>query len=104
MGAVPFFDGDGRLSCYTKSLTRPEARKMTDWTRILDYEVPEFSQEAINKIRVIFLDSSLSEVDGAYQLLGTAQATAGFFYPQNRDGLAGGVTIISSVPRAPTWS
>jgi hypothetical protein len=82
VGAVPFFDGDGRLSCYYKTMTLPEARKMADWVKILDYEIPEYNQEAINKVRVIFLDSTLEEIEGTYQILGTAQATAGFFIPK----------------------
>ncbi len=81
IGAVPYFDGDGRLSCFTKNLAAPESRRLTDWTRILDYEVPEYNQEAINKIRVIFLDSKLEEIEGTHQVLGSANATAGFFMP-----------------------
>jgi hypothetical protein len=81
IGAVPYFDGDGRLSCFTKNLAAPESRRLTDWKKILDYEVPEYSQEAINKIRVIFLDSTLEEVEGTYQILGSANITAGFFMP-----------------------
>jgi hypothetical protein len=79
VGMVPGFDGDGRLTCYSKAMTQPVARLMADWTKILDYEVPEYNQEAINKIRVVFLDSTLQEIEGQYQMLGTAQATAGFF-------------------------
>jgi hypothetical protein len=81
VGRVPFFDGDGRLSCYSKSFSDPVAVVFADWKPVLDYEVPEYASEAINKIRVVFLDSSLSEVEGTYQMLGSAQATAGFFIP-----------------------
>jgi hypothetical protein len=82
VGSVPFFDGDGRLACYSKSLTTTETRLFSDWKKVVDYIIPEFSQEAINQIRVIFLDSNLEEVPGSDQLLGTAQATAGFFIPK----------------------
>jgi hypothetical protein len=82
VGEVPFFDGDGRLACYRKDLSRPAARVLTDWTKVLDYEVPERSQDAINKVRVSFLDSQLTKVPGASQVLGTASVTAGFFTPE----------------------
>jgi hypothetical protein len=45
----------------------------------VELEVPERSQDAVNKVIVTFLDSKLERVDGPYQLLGTAQVTTGFF-------------------------
>jgi hypothetical protein len=60
-------------------MTYPEARRLTDWRKILDYEVPEYNQEAINKVRVVFVDAALEQVDGTYQKLGDAQVTTGFF-------------------------
>jgi hypothetical protein len=46
---------------------------------IVATEVPENSQDGINKVIVIFLDSALSRVDGPNQRLGTAEVTTGFF-------------------------
>jgi hypothetical protein len=79
---VPFFDGDGRLTSYSKDLSLPEARKLKDWKGILNYEIPENNQPAINRVNIIFLDSALSKVPGPCQKLGTAQITAGFFMPK----------------------
>jgi hypothetical protein len=78
---VPFFDGDGRLTSYSKDLSLPEARKLSDWQAIIDYEIPENNQATINRVNIIFLDSALSKVPGLCQKLGSATATAGFFMP-----------------------
>jgi hypothetical protein len=82
VGEVPFFDGDGRLACYRKDLLRPADRVLADWTKVLEYEVPERSQDAVNQIRVTFLDANLTKVPGVPQVLGTASITAGFFTPE----------------------
>jgi hypothetical protein len=79
VGCVPCFDGDGRLNCYLKNTTGPHAQALKEWTKILDYEVPEYTHEPINKVRVVFIDSALEQVDGSYQKLGDAQVTTGFF-------------------------
>jgi hypothetical protein len=75
----PFFDGEGKLSYVNKSLHRPAARLFEDGDRIKELEVPECSQDTVNKVTVTFLDSQLERVDGPYQKLGQAQVTTGFF-------------------------
>ena len=45
---------------------------------------PEYSQESINKVRVVFLDANLERANGAYQKIGTAQVTTGFFFPHEK--------------------
>jgi len=75
----PFFDGEGKLSYVNKSLHRPTACLFEDGDRIKELEVPERSQDTINKVTVTFLDSQLERVDGPYQKLGQAQVTTGFF-------------------------
>jgi hypothetical protein len=75
----PYFDGEGKLSYINKSLHRPPARLYEDGDRIVELNVPERSQDAINKVTVTFLDSQLERVDGPYQKLGQAQVTTGFF-------------------------
>lgn len=79
VGRVPFFDGDGRLSSYQKSLNRSPDLTLPDWVRIHSYEVPEFNSDCYNKIRVVFLGAELEQVDSAAQKLGDAQVTTGFF-------------------------
>jgi hypothetical protein len=82
VGGVQFFDGDGRLTYYSKNLSRPEARVLTDYNKVVDYEIPERSQDVVNKVVVNFLDANLSKVPGSSQCLGTATITAGFFMPE----------------------
>lgn len=75
----PRFDGEGKLVAVNKNLNRPPDRVLEDYTQFVEIDVPERSQDAINKVIVTFLDSQLERVDAPYQLLGTAQVTTGFF-------------------------
>ena len=75
----PWFDGEGKLTAINKNLNRVSARTLQDYVRFIEIEVPERSQDAINKVIVIFLDATLERVDGPEQILGTAQVTTGFF-------------------------
>jgi hypothetical protein len=75
----PFFDGEGKLTYVNKSLQRPLAKVLADYVSCVELEVPENSQDGINKVKVVFLDAALSRVDGPYQKLGDAQVTTGFF-------------------------
>jgi hypothetical protein len=75
----PFFDGEGKLSYINKSLNRPAAYYFEEEGRIAELEIPERSQDSINKVTVTFLDSQLERKDSAYQKLGGAQVTTGFF-------------------------
>jgi len=75
----PFFDGEGKLSYVNKSLQRGMDRVLADYVSCVELEVPENSQDGINKIKVVFLDAALSRVNGQYQKLGTAAVTTGFF-------------------------
>lgn len=75
----PYFDGEGKLTYVNKSLQRPPAKLLTDYVSCMELEVPEHSQDGINKVKVVFLDAVLSRVDGPYQKLGDAQVTTGFF-------------------------
>ena len=52
---------------------------LADYVSCMELEVPEHSQDGINKVKVVFLDAALSRVDGPYQKLGDAQVTTGFF-------------------------
>jgi hypothetical protein len=81
---VPFFDGEGKLSYVNKSLQRPPAKVLADYVSFVEYEVPERSQDAVNKVKVTFLDAQLERVDSPYQQLGTAQVTTGFFSMHER--------------------
>ena len=76
---VPFFNGEGKLTCYSKNLQRPPARVYESHVPFFELEVPERSQDNINRIRVVFLDSNLERVDSPYQCLGRANITTGFF-------------------------
>jgi hypothetical protein len=76
---VPYFDGEGKLTAVNKNLQRPPDKILEDYIRCVEMEVPEHDADGINKIRVTFLASELSRVDGTNQKLGTAQITTGFF-------------------------
>jgi hypothetical protein len=75
----PYFDGEGKLTYVNKSFQRPPAKVLADYIRCVELEVPENSQDGINKVKVVFLDAQLERVDGPYQKLGDAQVTTGFF-------------------------
>lgn len=79
VGRVPYFDGDGRLTCFDKNMHRLPDKVLTDNSRIFDYQIPARTQDTINKVRVVFLDSVLERIDSPYQQLGQAQVTTGFF-------------------------
>ena len=80
----PYFDGEGKLTYVNKSLQRPLAKVLADYVSCVELEVPENSQDGINKVKVVFLDAALSRVDGPYQKLGDAQVTTGFFSMHER--------------------
>jgi hypothetical protein len=75
----PYFDGEGKLTYVNKNFNRTPAKMLDNSVSIVATEVPENSQDGINKVIVIFLDSALSRVDGPNQRLGTAEVTTGFF-------------------------
>jgi len=76
---VPFFNGEGKLTYYNKNLQRPPARVYDSDVPFFELEVPERSQDNVNRVKVVFLDSNLERVDAPYQCLGRAQVTTGFF-------------------------
>jgi hypothetical protein len=76
---IPFFDGEGKLSYINQNLQRPADKVYSELIKIVELEVPERNQDAINKVRVTFLDAELSKVPGPDQKLGEAQVTTGFF-------------------------
>jgi len=82
VGYLPVFDGEGKLTYINKSFQRPPAKVITDYFGFVESEVPEYSQDGINKVIVIFLDVTLSRVDSPYQKLGSAEVTTGFFSPK----------------------
>ncbi|MBM4286888.1 MAG: hypothetical protein FJ135_01850 [Deltaproteobacteria bacterium] len=75
----PYFDGEGKLAYVNKNLNRHPDLVLSDYTTFVETEIPERTQDAINKVKVTFLDSNLERVDSPYQQLGTAQVTTGFF-------------------------
>jgi hypothetical protein len=80
----PYFDGEGKLTYVNKSLQRPMDKVLADYVSCVELEVPENSQDGINKVKVVFLDAALSRVDGPHQKLGDAQVTTGFFSMHER--------------------
>lgn len=76
---VPIFDGEGRLSCYSKNLQRVPDKILPDEVQTHNFEVVARTDDAINKVKVTFLDSNLTKVPGPSQVLGTAAVTTGFF-------------------------
>lgn len=76
---TPVFDGAGKFSYIDKNLSRAADKVYSNYSQIQDYQIPARNQDAMNKVRVVFLDAVLSRVDNSYQKLGTAQVTTGFF-------------------------
>lgn len=81
---VPFFDGDGRLSAYSKDMMRTPDLVLSDWSHVFDFEVTQASSDPVNRVVVEYLSSTLSEVEGTSQKLGTANITTGFFTWQEK--------------------
>ena len=81
---VPFFDGEGKFASYSKNLNRPAALVLPDFFDVHLEEVTAFTGDAYNQVRVVFLDSVLSEVDSPPQKLGDAAVTTGFFTFQEK--------------------
>jgi hypothetical protein len=79
IGLVPFFDGDGRLACYSKDFRRSPSRIYHDFANVKDYEIPPRDSDVVNVVKVTFIDANLSKVPQVQQILGTASVTAGFF-------------------------
>lgn len=80
----PYFDGEGKLTYVNKSLQRPMAKALANYVSCVELEVPENSQDGINKVKVVFLDAQLERVNSSYQKLGDAQVTTGFFSMHER--------------------
>jgi len=81
---APYFDGEGKLAGYRRDANRPPEVVLPDGHRIYDIEVVQRTGDATNKVIVTYLDSQLTEVDGEYQKLGTAQITTGFFTSEEK--------------------
>jgi hypothetical protein len=76
---VPCFNGEGKLTWWSKNLARTPDRILPDYIRIYDFQVPARTQDVINKVIVVFIDANLEEVEGSLQCLGKASITTGFF-------------------------
>lgn len=84
VGGVPFFDGDGRMSYYTKDMNRPPTKQVSR-REILDFSLSVVGRaDVVNRVVIQFLDATPEPVDGPYQVLGTASVTTGFFRPYER--------------------
>jgi hypothetical protein len=79
VSAVPVFNGEGKLTLWSKNLSRPPDRLLPDYIRVFDYQIPAVTQDGINKVIVTYLDSELTEIEGDFQVLGQASITTGFF-------------------------
>jgi len=75
----PYFDGEGKLRCVDKNLSRSSNLLLLDYKKVVDYMIPAVNQDIINKVSLKFIDANLERVDGEYQSLGTASVTTGFF-------------------------
>lgn len=76
---VPFFDGEGKLAYMNKNFQREPNRLMLTNEPFAEYDIPERTQDYVNKVIVTFIDASLTRVDSANQKLSTAEVTTGFF-------------------------
>ena len=76
---VPFFDGEGRIGGYLKDVDKAPALTLPDYIRVHKIEATAQTGEPTNKVVVKYLDSSLTEIEGTDQKLGSASITTGFF-------------------------
>lgn len=79
VSCVPFFTGDGRLSWWSKNLSRNPDRVLPDYVKVARLEMTPRTGDVVNKVKVIFLDSIMEKVPGKTQCLGKAEITTGFF-------------------------
>ncbi len=78
LSARPFFNGKGELDMY--SLTQDRVtQSLPDESYVVRYDARDGGAETINKVNLTYLSNTLSRVDGADQVLGTAMITTGFF-------------------------
>lgn len=77
---VPWFNGKGQLTSVQTTQDRV-TYSLTDDTQIVKYDAKGGNVEVVNKVVITYLDNQLSEVDGEWQVLGTASVTTGFFTP-----------------------
>jgi len=77
ISARPFFNGEGKLDLIPLTQERV-TQVLPDDTYLMKYEARAGSSETINKVILTYLSNTLSRVDGADQILGTAVITAGF--------------------------
>lgn len=77
ISARPFFNGKGELDSY--SLTQDRVTQvLADESYVVRYDARDGGSETINKVILTYLSNTLSRVNGADQVLGTAIITAGF--------------------------
>jgi hypothetical protein len=76
---VPFFNGAGQLSSWSKAMGGVPARTLPDYLRVYSIDAKQQSSDVINKVRVTFLNSVMTRVEGSNQCLGKANITSGFF-------------------------
>jgi hypothetical protein len=76
---VPAFNGEGRLTAWSKNLALAPVKALSNYTRVYALNIPDQIKDYINKVIVTFLDSKLEKVAGMYQKLGQAEITTGFF-------------------------
>ncbi|MCL4504175.1 MAG: hypothetical protein M1438_20310 [Deltaproteobacteria bacterium] len=81
---VPFFNGDGKLSWWSKNLSRNPDRVLPNYIKVFRLEMPARTQDVINKVKVTFLDSVMDEIESPLQSLGKAEVTTGFFTYQEK--------------------
>jgi hypothetical protein len=77
ISARPFFNGEGKLDLISLTQNRVTQVLAND-NYLMKYEARSGGSEAINKVLLTYLSNTLSRVDGADQVLGTATITAGF--------------------------
>ena len=77
VSARPFFNGEGKLDMISLTQERVTQTLAND-NYLMKYESRASSSETINKVILTYLSNTLSRVNGADQILGTAVITAGF--------------------------
>lgn len=78
-GFLPRFGGDGRLQVSFGSISKSPTRFYTESALIRSITRPFLAESAVNEVEIVGLNSEMSQVVQAAQVLARASITTGFF-------------------------
>jgi hypothetical protein len=78
-GVLPFFDGEGRLTQTDGNIFKAPSRVYEDFGQFQAIERPMSEDNPINRVYVVGLSDTMTEIAQPQQVLATASITTGYF-------------------------